>query len=237
VDSQDRRGRRSARGRGFDSRRPLQLVSAGQVLLPMGEGPLCNRACDQSRGPGSRPRLEKSPASETGWHGPRQRGTRDTLPLAIAGRLARRSRRRTNLLAGPTRARTHADKRVQRHRYSPELKPIPVRRTRAAESVCPYQSECGEVAGHRSARSARHSLRPAKHSQAVHIGGTVRGYQELLTAALAVYLCIAALGAHARFCRELRGCSSASLSPRDQDLPGLSPDLAHDHGLSAGLIR
>jgi hypothetical protein len=30
----------------------------------------------------------------------------------------------------------------------------------------------------------------------------VRGYQELLTAALAVYLCIAALGAHARFCRE-----------------------------------
>ena len=41
-----------------------------------------------------------------------------------------------------------------------------------------------------------------RQAQAAHSGGTVRGYQELLTAALAVYLCIAALGAHARFCRE-----------------------------------
>jgi hypothetical protein len=59
----------------------------------MGEGPWCNRACDQSRGPGSRPRLKKSPASDTGWHGPRQRGTRDTLPLAISGCLAQRYRK------------------------------------------------------------------------------------------------------------------------------------------------
>jgi hypothetical protein len=75
----------------FAGSNPAPLLgSAAQGLLPMGEGPWCNRVCDQSRGPSSRLRLEKSPTSETGWHGSRQRGTRDTLPLAISGRLSRK---------------------------------------------------------------------------------------------------------------------------------------------------
>jgi hypothetical protein len=45
---------------------------------------------------------------ETGWHAARQRGTRWTTSPAIAGRPARRYRRRADIRAGPTRARTHA---------------------------------------------------------------------------------------------------------------------------------
>ena len=45
---------------------------------------------------------------ETGWHTARQRGTRWTTLPAIAGRPARRYRRRADIRAGPTRTRTHA---------------------------------------------------------------------------------------------------------------------------------
>ena len=37
---------------------------------------------------------------ETGWHGARQRATRQTLPRPIAGRLAQKYRRRTGVRAG-----------------------------------------------------------------------------------------------------------------------------------------